>query len=283
MIKKDYNYLYDKYANHIERSVFMFFSQSIKDNPLKKKLESGELVIGTWINAFRDPLIAKLTATAGFDYIFIDQEHSGISNSDLVNICLIARECGVAPILRPVEINDFTRNGRALDNGAVGLIVPHVESREGLDRIIKSTRYFEGTRGYVSRSINTAFSKNDISMLRNSEENTIIVVQFEDTNSIAHADSILLTKGIDIVVVGRGDLAISMGLPGQTSHPRVIAEVEKVILAANKAGVPSGLLVQTVEDAKFWIKKGIRCITYGSEVSLLLSAYEHAIKALKNK
>jgi 2-keto-3-deoxy-L-rhamnonate aldolase RhmA len=260
----------------------MVFSLSSADNPLKAKLKSGKVVIGTWINTFRDPMAVRLAAVAGFDYVFIDQEHTSLSNSDLTDMCMIARECGVAPIVRVVDPENLTRNGRLLDCGVVGLIIPHVQNVEQCTRVVNSTRYLDGgTRGYVGRCLNTNFQPNNEAMIRHSEANTVMVAQFEDTDAIANAEKILSVKGVDMAIIGRGDLATSMGLPGKTSDPRVTEQVEKVVAAAAKVGVASGLLVQNVDDAKAWIAKGVRCITYSNESSILLSGYQKAISALR--
>lgn len=260
----------------------MIFSLKCKDNPLKTKLKSGKIVVGTWINTFRDPIAVRIAAAAGFDYVFIDQEHTTLSNSDLTNMCIVARECGIVPIVRVVEPNDLTRNGRLLDNGPVGLIIPHVKSAEHCKTIINSTRYFNGgSRGYCGRTLNSGYMKNDESMLRHTEENTIIVAQFEDVDAISVAESILSVDGIDMTIVGRGDLSTSMGLAGKGNDGRVTEQVEKVIAAALKTNVAPGLLVQNVDDAKVWIEKGVRCITFSNESSILLSAYENALKQLK--
>lgn len=260
----------------------MIFSMKCNDNPLKTKLKSGKIVVGTWINTFRDPIAVRIAAAAGFDYVFIDQEHTSLSNSDLTDMCMVARECGVAPIVRTVEPNDLTRNGRLLDNGPVGLIVPHVKDAEHCRRIINSTRYFKGgTRGYCGRTLNSGYMKNNEAMLKHTEENTIIVAQFEDVEAISMAESILSVDGVDMTIVGRGDLSTSMGLAGKSNDKKVTEQVEKVISAALKTNVAPGLLVQNVDDAREWIQKGVRCITFSNESSILLSAYENALKQLR--
>ncbi len=260
----------------------MKFSLASTDNPLLRKLRSGELVVGTWVSALRDPLLVRLVAWAGFDYVFIDMEHSGITESTLMDLCLVARECGVTPIVRPVNPNSLARNGRLLDIGAAGLIIPHVENASQAREIIASTKFFDGgTRGYCSKTLNSGFERNDAAALRHTDENTVLVAQFEDPATIAVADSILSLPGVSMAIVGRGDLAHGMGLSGKPQDERVAAEVEKVIASCRRNNVAPGLLVGGVDEAREWIARGMRCITYSNEVNLLQNAYASALKDIR--
>ena len=137
----------------------MAFSTHKIRSGFKDKLRNGDLVIGTWINAIKDPVIIKLIGYVGFDYVLIDAEHSGASISSISQMCLLSRECGVYPLVRPSDPNDLKMNGRLLDAGAMGLVIPHIDSACQALKIARSMRFFNGgTRGSVSRSIGTGFS-----------------------------------------------------------------------------------------------------------------------------
>ncbi len=260
----------------------MRFSLANADNPLKKKLEDQKIIIGTWINTLRDPLIARVVAWAGFDYVFIDLEHSGITESQLLDMCLIARECGVTPIVRPTNPFNLQNNGRLLDIGAAGMIIPHVQDAAEVKEIIASTKFFNsGTRGYCARTVNSGFERNDRESLERADEDTVLVAQFEDPATIEKADEILSLQGIDICIVGRGDLAHTMGFSGNVKDPQIGAEVEKVIASSRRNGVAPGLLVNNIDEAKEWIAKGIRCITYSNELALLQGAYQTVLQELR--
>ena len=262
----------------------MKFSMKCDANPLIPKLKSGQVVVGTWINTLRDPLVARIVAGAGFDYVFIDMEHSGITESVLMDMCLIARECGVAPIVRPTNPDNLQQNGRLLDIGAVGMILPHVESAQQAKKIIASTRFFEGgTRGYCGRTLASGFERNDRTLLERTDSETVLVAQFEDPGTIAQADQILSLPGVLMSIVGRGDLAHTMGLSGDVKNPRVTEEVEKVVASCRRNEVAPGLLVNSVDEAREWITKGVRCITYANELALLQGAYREALREIKKR
>ncbi|MHC1761796.1 MAG: HpcH/HpaI aldolase/citrate lyase family protein [Negativicutes bacterium] len=260
----------------------MRFSLTQDNNPIKKKIKEGKLIVGTWVNTLRDPLIIRIIAAAGFDYVFIDMEHAALTEEKLMDMCLIARECGVAPIVRPVNPGNLQQNGRLLDIGASGMIIPHVNTAEETHTIVRSTKFFEGgTRGYCGRTLNNGFQRNTAEDLKKAESEAILVAQFESAEAVAQADEILKVHGIDIAIVGRGDLAHGMGLSGKNSDPRVGAEVDKVIAACKRNGIAPGLLVNDVTEATNWISKGIRCITFSNELNILLNNYENALKDIR--
>ncbi len=260
----------------------MQFSTKTVENPLVQKLKSGKLVVGTWINTLRDPLVARIVGWAGFDYVFIDMEHSGITESILLDMCMIARECGVTPIVRPVDPENLPQNGRLLDIGAAGMIIPHAESAARVQKIVSSTKFFNGgCRGYCGKTINSGLERNTEAFLKRADSDAVLVAQFEDPESIANADEILSIPGIGIAIVGRGDLAHTMGLSGQGNDPRVGEQVEKVIMASKKHGVAPGLLVNSVAEAKEWIARGIRCVTFSNELAILQAGYQNALQALR--
>lgn len=261
----------------------MRFSWKSMNNPLLQKLRDGKVLVGTWVNTLRDPLVMRLVGGAGFDYVFVDMEHSSITEDILSDMCLIARDYDVTPIVRPVNPNNLQQNGRLLDIGAAGMIIPHVDNKPQVETIAASVRFFNGgTRGYCGKTANSCFDKNSEEYLKRSDGNVILVAQFEDVAAIAQADEILSVPGIHMAIVGRGDLAHTMGFAGKQSDPRVSVEVEKVIAACKRHNVAPGLLCNSTDEAKEWVTKGIQFITYSNEISLLQDGYDKALKALRS-
>lgn len=252
----------------------MKFSVLQDNSHFKTKIDSGELVIGTWINAIRDAIIARMAAAAGFDYLLIDAEHSGATFSTIADICIFARECGLYPMVRPAEPNDLKANGRLLDVGAMGLIIPHIDNAKQAKDIVKSMRYFGGTRGYCSRTISSGFEKTTEEALWRSDKEVTCVVQFENISAIEQAEEILSIDGIDVAIVGRGDLAHDMGLSGRATDERVSEQVERVYRAAKRCGKTRGLLINDTSEVGHWLKQGITFLTLGSETEFLLASYK---------
>ena len=259
----------------------MRFSSHEEHSRFRRKLNQKELVVGTWINAIKDPIIIRILADVGLDYVMIDMEHSGATLATVSEMCVLARECGLYPLVRPDEPNDLKMNGRLLDAGALGLVIPHIDSVDQAEKIARSMQFFEGgTRGYCSRIAGSGFGKMDEAALRFSDQEVTCVVQFESEEAIAQAGEILSVPGIDVAIVGRGDLAHSMGLSGKTTDPAVSELVEKVYAAARSKGKTPGLLVNDVEGAKKWMDCQIRFLTFGSEVGWLISSYQKGLREI---
>ncbi len=262
----------------------MIFSTHETTNAFKEKLRRGDLVIGSWVNAVKDPIIARIYASVGLDYILIDAEHSGQTTATISDMCILARECGLYPMVRPIEPNDLKLNGRLIDAGAMGLVVPHIDSAAQAQAIVNSIRFFNGgTRGYCAKTAASGFQKMTEELMRRSDEETTVVVQFESVAAIDQADEILAIPGIDVAIVGRGDLAHDMGLSGNPTDDRVSAQVERVYEAAKRQGKTRGLLVNDLDGALKWLGRGITFVTYGSEVGWLQNAYNTGIKAIRAK
>jgi len=260
----------------------MPFSMHEKESSFKQKLNRGELVVGTWINAVKDPVIARLLATTGLDYMLIDAEHSGQTMSTLTDTCCLARECGLYPMVRPNEPNDLKGNGRIIDAGAMGLVVPHIDSAKQARAIVNSIKFFNGgTRGYCGKTAGSCFQKVTEEIMREEDAQTTIVVQFESVAAIEEADEILSIPGIDVAIIGRGDLAHDMGLSGKPTDDRVSVQVERVYEAAKRQGKVQGLLCNDLDGALKWLGKGITFLTYGSEMGWLQNAYTTGLKAIR--
>lgn len=256
------------------------FSQHEQSSAFRQKL-GRELVVGTWVNAIRDPVIAKILASTGLDYMLLDAEHSGATMANLSETCLLARECGLYPMVRPADPDDLKGNGRLLDAGAMGLVIPHIDSAAQARRIVGSMRYFGGTRGYCSRSVASGFQKMSEEAMRRADAEATCVVQFESVAAIEQAEEILSVDGVDVAIVGRGDLAHDMGLSGRPTDDRVSVQVERVYEAARRCGKVQGLLVNDLDGALKWLGRGIGFLTYGSEVGWLQNAYTVGLRAIR--
>ena len=261
----------------------MKFSSKLVNNPLKQKLKEGKLCVGTWNWSFRDPFMIRLIGACGFDYVQLDQEHTPLDMGVLSDMCMIARETGVSPSVRPNHVNNLSAIGRYMDIGACGVVVPHISNAEQCQKIVNAMSYFDGgTRGFCNFMVDSAFTMNDQEGMKRSDENKILVLQFEDPDAVEKADEILSVPGVDVAIIGRGDMANAMGLRGEMNHPLVNEQCDKVIAACQRHGVAPGLLVFTPEDAKHWIDRGIRCITFATEGPLLYNTYKNALNDIRS-
>jgi 2-keto-3-deoxy-L-rhamnonate aldolase RhmA len=254
----------------------------MRPNKVKRALMKGEVQIGTWINVLRSPQIAQMVATAGFDFMYIDMEHSALSIETVGDLCYAALAAGLVPIVRPSGKDHYLLS-RPLDNGAMGLLVPHVDTRAEAEAVIKAVRYPPlGERGMSLTGVHTGFGKIDgDEAVKSTHAETLILAQIESDRGVGNLDEILSVDGFDGAVIGRADLSTDLGLPGQTNHPEVVRRVEMLIAACKRKGKIPGLLVQDVASAKEWIAKGIRLVPYANEVSLLVNAGAKAVGEIR--
>ena len=243
----------------------------IKENRVKRALRAGGVAIGTMVSHVRTPSIAVMLKAAGFDYFFLDSEHGAFHLETIQDICLVAREAGIVPILRVPGLDDAYLF-RPLDAGVMGLLCPHVETADQAHHIVRATKYYPlGERGMSLRNVHTSFmrGKGD-EVTRRLNEETLIAVQVETAKGVDNIDAIVAVEGVDAVYVGPNDLSQTVGVPGQIHHPEVTVRIERVIEACNRAGVAPGLHTYDVESAQAWLAKGIRFLGYSGDSSFIV-------------
>ena len=254
----------------------------MRPNRVKRALLRGEVQVGTWVNVLSTPQITQMLATAGFDFMYIDMEHSCLSIETVGDLCYAALAAGLVPIVRPSAKEPHLLT-RPLDNGAMGLLIPHVDTQEEAESVARAIRFPPlGERGMNLQGVHEGFGRaNGDDYVRDTHAETLLLVQIESDKGIGNLDEILSVDAVDGAVIGRADLSTDLGLPGQTNHPEVVKRVEMMIAACQRHHKIPGLLVQDVASAKEWIAKGIRLVPYSNEVSILVSASSKAVGEIR--
>ncbi len=241
----------------------------MRENPIKAALKAGKTVVGAGLGVAANPIVVRLLANAGYDFLFIDTEHNMIAPDNLLYIVQMARNCGISPIVRPTDLA-YPLIANTLDMGADGLIVPRVETKEQAERLISYAKYppmgQRGCGGLAFFDYKAEDWRQGIPWLN---EQTLICTQVESTTAIANLEAVLSVPGIDVIVVGPQDLSISLGIPGQHSDPKEIAAIEKVIAICNKHNKPCGIVMGNGDLAKPWVEKGMRFVVAGSDASMI--------------
>jgi 2-keto-3-deoxy-L-rhamnonate aldolase RhmA len=242
----------------------------MRENPVKAILKSGKTAVGVGINIAPNPLVIKVLANAGYDFLFLDTEHNAISPESLIAIVQMARSCGISPIIRPTD-NEYHLVANALDLGADGLIVPRIESPEQAAKLVSFAKYPPmGIRGCGGTAHLDFKAPNWGEALPWLNQQTMICPQVESVRAIEALDETLSVPGIDLVVVGPQDLSISLGVPGEHAHPKEIAAIERVIATCQAHNKPCGIVMGSGDLAKPWVEKGMRFVVAGSDLGILL-------------
>lgn len=249
---------------------------------LKSRLATGELLVGTFLN-LGSPLSAEICASAGFDWLLVDLEHGAGTEATLLAHLQAMTGSTLAPLVR-VESNLPPRFSRALDAGAVGVMVPKVNSATEAAAAVAHCRYPpEGDRGVAVMNRAWGFGTNPEEHIQTLNGQVVTVVQIETEVAVENAQEIANVPGVDVLFVGPSDLSQAMGIYGQLDHPRFLQAVENVAHAATRAGKSAGVLLPSVDVAADLVAAGYRFIGVSSDSALLASAARSAVRAMRDR
>jgi 2-keto-3-deoxy-L-rhamnonate aldolase RhmA len=236
----------------------------VRNNTAKAKLAAGKAV--SVINpTYTAPGLVELLGRVGFDVIFLDCEHGPAGWDDVEDMVRAAELVGVTPIVR-VQVNDASTITRALDRGAGGVQVPHVNTRAEAEAAVRHAKFAPiGHRGFAGGR--SAFGEKMADYTRRANEETMVVVMLEEVEALKNLDDILEVEHIDVFFVAPGDLAQSMGVPGRMDDPRVQDAIDDAVARIRAAGRAPGVLA-TPATVRRYLERGARFL-YVSLASVL--------------
>jgi 2-keto-3-deoxy-L-rhamnonate aldolase RhmA len=242
-------------------------AQNTWKNPVKEKLSGGQPVIGVVISV-NNVEVAAQAANLGFDFLWIEMEHSPISLEGLRNIVLATRGLPAIPIARP-PVNELWTAKRVLDAGALGVIFPFTRTAELARQAAAACRYPpRGLRG----------SGADLAQFRwpapegyydFADENVLVIAVVEDLSALNHIDEIAATPGLDVLFIGTSDLSFSLGLRGRQDEPHLDEAVAKIVAAAKRHGKILGRPGRTSDEIQRFTKQGFQFFMTGTEIDLM--------------
>jgi len=209
----------------------------------------------------REPMTAEAAARAGYDYVVVDLQHGVASEPEALAMMQAAEAAGAIPVAR-VSTNHPTTIGRALDSGALAVIVPMVNDAEAARAAVAASRYApEGTRSYGPVAATSRYS-DDYARVANRTVTCIVMI--ETAEALDNLDDILSVPGVDAVYVGPVDLSLTLGLPPDTDHDdeRFTSAISSILQACERHGVVPGIHADPRLAAK-WSARGFRMITVG--------------------
>jgi len=242
----------------------------MKTNRTLALLRAGEMVLGTMIGECALPEVAWTLARAGFDFIIADNEHAPFDLETNSRLYCAARATALDMLVR-VPDAQYHLIARTLDAGADGVMVPRIETPEQARAVIEAVKYPPvGRRGAATRAIHTDHQPVSLGQYTDHlNANTMVILQLETRAAVDRADEILAVEGVDVALVGPADLSVSLAVPGEIEHPLMEQYIGKVVDAAAKAGVASGIHWADGRIVKKWRDRGMRCLMYASEMAFL--------------
>lgn len=259
---------------------------SNKERPmiLKKKLSTGERVVGTW-NLFSDPCAIEIMCKAGFDYLIHDMEHGAHSLGQIKSMIRAAEVAGKTLLLRPPSV-DRGLIQRALDAGCHGLMVPNIETAQDVAAIIDCALYPPvGNRGLSPYTRAMGYDGTSVSdRMAALNKNMFLGILVESHRGITHLADILEQHGqyLDVVYIGLYDLAKSLGSTDNLMSDKMQAAIQEVCQLTNKSDVASGMLVSSPEMTAFARKMGVRFFAYQNDTSILFRAVSDINRAIRH-
>lgn len=245
----------------------------------KQKLAQKQPLIGT-LQEIHAAEVTEILASAGFDWLFVDMEHSAIDVPCMQHILQAGqKQC---PCIVRSPSHDEVWLKKILDAGADGIIIPLVNSAEKAKEIIRLCKYPpEGSRSIgITRA--QGYGMNFQQYVKEANEKIAIILQMEHIDAVRNIESIVKVPGIDAIFIGPYDLSGSMGMTGQVNSPEVQQQIEILRNACINAGLPMGIFTADPTEVKSLLEKGYSLIAVGIDAMILGKVMKETLKICKS-
>ena len=254
----------------------------MRGNPVPARLARGEPVYGVMVFEFFTPGLMAALAAAGAEFVVLDMEHSGVGIETIKAQLACARGLPIAPIVR-VPAGHYHLMAPILDAGAMGIMVPMVESAMQAAAIASCCRYRPaGRRGLAFGIAHDDYRGGDVgAKMRAANARTLVIPLIETSEGIANAEQIMAVEGIDVGWLGHFDLTNTLGITADFAHPRFIAAVDTLLGACRAHRKAAGYLAGSVAEAEVFRARGFRCLAYGTDLSHLQTGLRDGLDRLR--
>ncbi len=253
----------------------------MRRNQVRAKLAAGEATLGCFLG-LGSPTVAELFARAGLDWLVIETEHNGLDSAEVQTMLMALNATDVVPIVR-VPNSDQVFIQRALDMGAMGVVVPMIRSAAEAAAVVSACRYPpEGRRSFGPlRASHYSFDNADY--LENANDNILVILILETQEAVEELDAIARVPGVDGLWLGTFDLCLSYGLnPLELPHPQIDEIVRNVLEVGRKAGIAVGQNAALPSDIPERLREGYRMVGFGPDYALLARALGDGTRAFKD-
>ena len=233
----------------------------IRENRARLKLQAGQPAYGV-LSTSSDPQIAELFGLAGFDYYMLDAEHGLMDAAQVVDVIRACELVHMTPMVR-IGSKDPKIVLQYLDAGMMGIMMPGLETVAEIRMLIDAVKYPPvGKRGMgITRASGYVVVGNEaVDYINFSNEQTMVIPQFEDAALLDHFEEMLSQPGVDAVVIGPRDLSLNMGFPDGPNHPEVQEMIDRVVALCKKTGVAAGITAGSRVDSAKQVARGATLI-----------------------
>lgn len=253
----------------------------MRPNTVKQKLKQGKPVVGTWLS-LSSITASRFLARLGFDYLTVDIEHNSMGMETATHMfgAISDAKC---PALARVPSNRHDHIKRVLDNGAHGVVVPMVNTRQEAEEAVAACLYPpKGTRSVGGSTHALNFDTTAADYYKHANDEILIVLQCEHIMAVQNFADVYSVPGVDAIFVGPNDLAASMrSTDGKPPTPDAFKEALAAILSGcRQLGIPAGIHTFSPEEAKMRIAEGWQFIAINSELKFMVDGAKNSLEAI---
>jgi 4-hydroxy-2-oxoheptanedioate aldolase len=248
-------------------------------NRLRQQLANGEVVFGACAQ-IPSPELVEILGLVGYDFTMIDVEHGLFDLPTAGDLIRAAQGVDLVPLVR-VPSNDPVAILKALDMGAQGVIVPHIQTGEDAARAVAASKYGAGGRGACPLVRAARYGLQEWAEYEDqANRETLVIVLIEDLEGARRIDEILSVEGVDVVFLGPFDMAVGSGCRGDVQHATVQAALDRILDACNAKRVPVMHTVTCGPDIEAWIRRGVRLIMQSADSVVFARAQQAFIASV---
>ena len=237
-------------------------------NHFKRAIAGGRRPLGVWLSSGA-PSTAEALGYAGFDFLVVDMEHTPIDVGQMVDILRTIAGTPAQAIVRP-PWNDMVMVKRAMDAGALSLLLPFVQNADEARRAVAYTRYPpEGVRGVAGSHRGSRYGNVD-NYLKRANTEICVIVQIETVGALDRLEEIAAVPGVDSIFIGPSDLSASMGFLGDMGNPEVQEKLAGAAAHCRRLGKPCGIIGANPEAVGKFLEYGYSWAAIGSDISLMV-------------
>jgi len=246
----------------------------------RRRVLGGETLFGLFLD-LSSPASAELSGRAGYDWLLVDLEHGAGTEADLPAMLMAVESSGAAAMVR-TQSGERIRIGRALDQGATGIMIPRMQSAAEVAEAVTYLRYPPtGMRGVALRTRGAGLGTVGHADVGQINDRIVGIVQIESVGALREVDAIAATDGVDVLFVGPADLSHSLGVPGQFGSKLYLEALATVVEACRAHGKSPGILLYDLALVPRHLESGFRFMGIGADGALVSAGAHAAIAAVR--
>jgi 2-keto-3-deoxy-L-rhamnonate aldolase RhmA len=248
---------------------------------LKALLGRGQLIRVFALGQLCGPKLVEMVAwSGGFDAVWLDQEHVGLTTAQIEEAARAAQGCGIDSFVR-LPATDYASVMRPLEAGAGGVMASMVRRVQEVENLLAWAKFHpRGMRGINGTGVDGRYGGYAAAeYFAKSNAETVVGVQIEHADAVEAVEQIAAVPDVDFLFLGPADLSQSLGVPAQWEHPRLWSAIERVARACQAARVPWGILPMTPAHARRCVEMGCRILSLGLDVW----AFQRGVRAFKEE